>query len=84
MIIVGKEVKELKKIKKKGGIKMKIAEYLIWFFGIIFVLNWFAMWFVLPEFGEIPFKISAILFIVLAVICFILASILAKGERNKK
>lgn len=58
------------------------AEYLIWFFGILFVLNWFALWFVFPRFGETVFKISAIAFIVLAVICFILANILAKKEKE--
>ena len=63
--------------------KTKTAEYLIYIFGAMFVLNWFAMWFVIPSFGEIPFKISAILFVVLAVICFILASILAKKDKKE-
>ena len=64
--------------------KIKTAEYLIWFFGIIFVLNWFGMWFVFPSFGETTFKISAIAFIVLAIICYILASILTKKEKRSK
>lgn len=63
---------------------MKKTELLIYFFGTIFVLNWFGMWFVFPSFGEIPFKISAILFVVLGVINFILASILARGEKENE
>ena len=62
---------------------MKIAEYLMYFFGTLFVLNWFGLWFVFPSFGEITFKISAILFVVLSIICFILASILARDKKNE-
>jgi len=64
--------------------EMKIVEYLIYFFGILFVLNWFGLWLVFPIFGETLIKISAILFIVLSVIVFILASILAKKEKGEK
>lgn len=63
---------------------MKIAEYLIYVFGTLFVLNWFGMWFVFPSFGVIPFKISAVLFIVLAIINYILASILVRGEKENE
>ena len=63
---------------------IKIVEYLMYFFGILFVLNWFSFFFVFPSFGEIPIKISAILSIVLTIICFILASILAKKEKGEK
>jgi len=61
---------------------LKIAEYLIYFFGTLFLLNWFGLWFVFPSFGEIPFKISAILFVVLAIINYILAIILAKEKKK--
>ena len=66
---------------------MKIAEYLIYVFGTLFVLNWFGLWLVFPSFGEIPLKISAILVVVLGIINCILANILAKEEKeneNKK
>lgn len=63
---------------------MKIAEYLIYFFGTLFVLNWFGLWFVFPYFEEISVKISAILFVVLAIINFILASILARGVKENE
>ena len=66
---------------------MKIAEYLIYVFGILFVLNWFGLWFVFPNFGEILFKISAILFIILGIINYILVCILIREQEkdeNKK
>ena len=63
--------------------KVKTAEYLIYFFEILFVLNWFGFFFVFSSFGEILMKISATLFLVLGVMCFILASILAKREKKR-
>ena len=67
--------------------KIKIVEYLICIFGALFVLNWFGLWFVFSSFGEIPFKISAILFVILGIINYILVCILVKGQEkdeNKK
>ena len=63
---------------------MKITEYLIYFFGIIFVLNWFGFCFIFPTFGETAIKISMILFIILSIIILILLNILTREEKIKK